>query len=119
MHKISVQTADWYNRLFDENENPEAAFRFIKDCGFDSVDYNLDHTMPPFAELSKGIRNDYFDAPVEEVVARYEKVKAAAEKVGVSFAQAHAPFPMNVDSQPEHPPVYQKTGQPCVLLAHS
>lgn len=99
MHKLSVQTADWLNVLFDEM-NPEEGFRFIKDCGFEGVDFNLDHTLPSDL-LKAGKRNDYFDAPVEEILERYRPVKEAAEKVGISIVQAHAPFPLYHEDNPE------------------
>lgn len=99
MHKLSIQSADWLNILFDEM-CPEEGFRFIKDCGFEGIDYNLDHVIPG-SLLKEGKHNGFFDAPVEEILERYRPVKEAAEKVGISIVQAHAPFPLHHEDNPE------------------
>lgn len=99
MHRISVQTADWLNILFDEFD-PEEGFRFIKSCGFEGVDFNLDHTLTSDL-LKEGKRNDFFDAPLEEVLERFRPVKEASEKVGLPIVQAHAPFPLYHPDVPE------------------
>ena len=36
----SMQTGVWY-KANGGDENPEQAFAFIRDCGFDAVDFNL------------------------------------------------------------------------------
>ena len=82
MHKLSVQTADWLNILFDEM-NPEEGFRFIKNCGFEGVDFNLDHVLPSDL-LKAGKHNDFFDAPVGQGVAKVKEATELLKKIGLS-----------------------------------
>lgn len=96
--KVSVQTGDWYDELFGGDAGADEAFAFIRSCGFDTVDYNIDHTLPG-NKINDGTLNDYYDASVEELLERYRPVKEALEKNGVSLGQAHAPFPMYVDGR--------------------
>ncbi len=90
MLEISVQTACWWNE-----SDPEGSFRFIKECGFEAVDYNIDNHLPA-ACIPKGELTPFFDQSVEELLAYYAPIKAAAEKYGIRFAQMHGPFPMFV-----------------------
>lgn len=98
MHRLSVQSADWMNVLF-QDKSPDEAFQFIKDCGFEGLDLNLDHTVPGKL-LKAGKRNDFFDAPVEEIIQRFRQVKAASDKVSMPIVQAHAPFPLYHEDNP-------------------
>ena len=89
MLKISVQSAVWYDR-----KNPDASFEFIRSCGFEAVDFNIDHYLPVrTAMASDTLPSSIFDKSTEEVLEEFAPLKAAAEKHGVSFAQMHAPFP--------------------------
>lgn len=101
MHKISVQTGDWYDELFGGDENPDKAFVFIKNCGFDAVDYNLDHTLSK-EQIARRERAAFFDRTPEQLLEYYRPVKTAAEKAGIAFAQAHAPFPLYVEGDPAY-----------------
>lgn len=96
MNRLSVQTGGWYEELFHGDENAEAAFRFIKNCGFDAVDYNLDvkHTIPKIRACE---RNPLFEKPREEILRHYQSVKEGAEKAGIVFGQAHAPLLLHVE----------------------
>ncbi|MBO5868536.1 MAG: hypothetical protein J6Q54_06495 [Oscillospiraceae bacterium] len=98
----SMQTGVWY-KAFGGDQNPEAAFAFIKDCGFEAVDFNLGDRIP-----SKNIRlgdlGEFYDQELEAILEYYRPVKAAADKAGIAFAQAHGPYPMSVDEYPHvHP----------------
>ena len=98
----SMQTGRWY-KTFGGDENPEAAFAFIKDCGFEAVDFDLGmhiHT----SKIRVGDVGTFYDADVETLLAYYRPVKAAADKAGIAFAQAHGPFPLVV---PEFPEVHE------------
>ena len=90
MLEISVQTACWLNE-----SDPDASFRFIKECGFEAVDYNIDNHLPADC-IPKGELTTFFDQSVEELIAYYTPIKAAADKYGIRFAQMHGPFPMFV-----------------------
>lgn len=90
MLEVSVQSACWWN----END-PEWSFRFIRDCGFEGIDYSMDNHLIPDA-ICKGDFSGFFEQSVEELKEHYRPIKAAAEKYGVRFAQMHGPFPMRV-----------------------
>ena len=94
--KVSVQTGDWYDELFDGDKRVDEAFQFIKSCGFDTLDYNLDHTLTPPEIVSRTL-NTFYDADIEEILERYRPVKEAMERRGISLGQAHAPFPLHVE----------------------
>lgn len=97
---VSVQTGDWYDELFGGDKGAEQAFAFIKSCGIDTLDYNIDHTLPGDL-INSGKLNDFYDASVEELLEHYRPVKEAKERHGISFGQAHAPFPVYVDGREE------------------
>ena len=90
MLEISVQTACWWNE-----SDPEGSFRFIKERGFEAVDYNIDNHLPADC-IPKGELTTFFDRSVEELIEYYRPIKAAADKYGIRFAQMHGPFPMFV-----------------------
>lgn len=90
MLEISVQTACWWNE-----SDPEGSFRFIKERGFEAVDYNMDNHLPA-DRIPKGDLTTFFDQSVEELIEYYRPIKAAADKYGIRFAQMHGPFPMFV-----------------------
>ena len=98
----SMQTGVWYN-AYGGDANPEPAFAFIRDCGFDAVDFNLNSHIPT-GEVRKGNVHGFYDAPVEELLDYYRPVKAAADKAGIAIAQTHGPYPMSV---PEFPEVHE------------
>ena len=92
---ICVQTGDWYDELFGGDKGADEAFRFIKSCGIDTLDYNIDHTLPG-GLIRKGEHNDFYDADIAALLEYYRPIKEAADKNGVRFGQAHAPFPLYV-----------------------
>ena len=94
--KISIQTGGWYNDLFDGDERVDEAFRFIRKYDFDTLDYNINNTLP-YGEILSGNINTFYDADIEELLERYRPVKEAMIRYGISFGQAHAPFPMYIE----------------------
>lgn len=100
MNILSVQSANWYDILFGDG-NAEAAFRFIKDCGFDAVDHSLEHGLT-MQKIQAREKAPFFDRSREAIVASHRAVKEAAEKTGVTFGQAHAPFPSYVEGDPDY-----------------
>ena len=101
MHVVSIQTADWYDILFNGDENSQAAFQFIKDCGFAAVDHNLDHTLS-VKQIEARERPALFEKTRAEILEEHRHLKEAAEKTGVAIGQAHAPFPTYVEGDPEY-----------------
>ena len=89
MLKIGSQTAGWYNV-----NDPDGSFAFIKSCGFDAVDFNIDGFIPVNDMAKKqehGPYQSFFDKSVEELIAYFTPMKAAAEKHGITFCQMHGP----------------------------
>lgn len=95
----SMQTGVWY-KTFGGDKNPEAAFSFIRECGFEAVDFDLGMHIPT-GEVRKGNVHGFYDGDVETLLDYYRPIKAAADKCGIIFGQAHGPFPMNVEGHPE------------------
>ncbi len=88
MIKIGVQSAGWYN-----HEKATESFEYIKSCGFDAIDYNIDLYMSTGKLAKEGIYPTVFDKPTEEVLEFFKPLKEASEATGVSVSQMHAPFP--------------------------
>lgn len=89
MLKVGVQSAGWYDR-----NDPLKSFEYIKECGFESIDFNIDHYMSTGKLAKEGIYPTIFDQPVEEILAFFTPLKEASEKTGVAIGQMHAPFPV-------------------------
>ena len=89
MLKVGVQSAGWYDR-----NDPLRSFEYIKECGFDSIDFNIDHYMNTGKLAKEGIYPTLFDQPIEEILAFFTPLKEASEKTGVAIGQMHAPFPV-------------------------
>ena len=90
MRKIGVQTAPVLDKL-----GIDRGFRVIHEAGFDCVDFNIDHCMPG-SEIVKGEFSGFFDQSIDQILEATRPYKEAAERYGVSFGQAHAPFPTYV-----------------------
>ncbi len=88
MLKIGVQSAGWYNHA-----EALKSFEFIKECGFEAVDYNIDHYLSPSKLVKEGIYPTLFDSSVEEILEYFRPLKEASEQTGVIISQMHAPFP--------------------------
>ena len=50
MLKVGVQSAGWYNK-----NDPLGSFEYIKECGFESIDFNIDHYMSTGKLVKEGI----------------------------------------------------------------
>ena len=95
--RIGVQTGDWFDDLFGL-ENADAAFAFIKSCGFDDLDFNIDTQLPGKA-IRSGELTSFFDASEEELFAYYRPLKEASEAHNIHINQMHGPFPMRVEGR--------------------
>ena len=100
MNQLSIQSAGWYGVLFGDAK-AEEAFAFIKSCGFDAVDHNLDSALTQ-NQIKNRERSPFFAQPREKILEYYRPIKKAAEKAGVAFGQAHAPFPLYVEGDPDY-----------------
>ena len=89
---ISTQTSGWLNPLFGEARITEA-FEFIKECGFEALDYNLDTKLIP-AQINKSDKGTFYTKSIDEILEYYVPIKEALTKSGLVMGQAHAPFPL-------------------------
>ncbi len=94
-HLVSIQSAGWYDEADDEK-----SMKYAKECGIEAIDYNIDHVLNVWDYL-KGKKFPFCDKPLDEFVAHYAPLKAAAEKYGVAFSQMHAPFPVWIEGNKE------------------
>lgn len=89
MLRVGVQSAGWYNK-----NKPLESFQYIKSCGFECVDYNVDNDLYAPRLAKEGIYPTVFDKPMDEFIESYKPLKEASEATGVAVAQMHAPFPV-------------------------
>jgi len=90
---LSVQTAPILDTFGIED-----GFRMIAQAGFDGVDFNIDHALPG-GKIRANDCSGFFDQTDEAMIEAVRPYKEAAEKYGVKFLQAHAPFPTLVKEQ--------------------
>lgn len=95
MLKVSIQSAPWYRE-----DAPEESIKFIHECGFEGIDYNIDLHLRPDA-IQKGDMTGFFSQTTEDILRYYEPLKAALKKYGVEVVQMHAPFPIYMDGLDE------------------
>jgi len=93
--KISVQTGGWYDAMFNNGGKEDEAIAYIKNCGFDSLDFNIDQMLPG-KEIRSGELTEFFSKSVDELLSFYQPLKKACEKYDVTIDQMHAPFPLYV-----------------------
>lgn len=89
MLKVGVQSAGWY----DKNE-PMKSFEYIKSCGFEATDFNIDHYLNTGKLDKEGLMPTFFDRSTEEILEFFTPLKEASEATGVAITQMHAPFPV-------------------------
>ncbi len=89
MLKVGVQSSGWYNE-----KDPMGSLAYIKSCGFEAIDFNIDHYMKPGKMVKEGIYPTIFDEPTERVLEFFVPLKEASERTGVTICQMHAPFPV-------------------------
>ncbi len=111
---ISVQTSGWLNPMGGE-ANADNAFKFIKDCGFEAVDYNID-THLGWAMINKSEKGDFYTKSLEELLEYYAPAKEAMQKNGIAGAQAHAPFPLFRRTDAEYSEFLMETMEKCVAI---
>lgn len=80
--EISVQTAKWINE-----EKPAESMRYIKECGFDGVDFNINSRFRATFDEEK--MTSFFDKSIPELIKEYTPLKEAAKENGITFCQSH------------------------------
>lgn len=116
--KISVHTGDWYDALFGSIERIDEALEFIRTCGFDTLEYSIDRTLPA-KNILDGTLTTFYDADIEELLERYRPMKEAMKRHGVSLGQAHAPFPLYVEGADDvNDYLIQMVEKECAILQY-
>ena len=88
MNKVGVQSEGWYH-----DSDPLASLAYIKSCGFDAIDFNINRYVSTPRLAEEGLYPNLFDRSREELIAYFTPLKQAAEQTGVSISQMHAPYP--------------------------
>ncbi len=88
--KLSVQTSPILDVF-----GIDKGFGMIADAGFDSVDFNIDHTLPGSA-IHAHKTDGFYSQTDAQMLAALKPYADALKAHGVSVAQAHAPFPSYV-----------------------
>ena len=79
---VGIESAVWY-----DPGRPEDSIRLIKECGFESIDFDFDKM---FSEtFDKEGLTSFYDMSLEELLDYYKPLKAAAEEYGITFGQSH------------------------------
>ena len=85
--EIGVQSGNWY-----DESRPVESIRFIKECGFEGVDYNINNVFN--ATFDKEKLTSFFDKSLEELYTYYKPLKDVLITEGIALSQFHGLFPM-------------------------
>lgn len=85
--EVGIQSGDWYNEA-----NPEESMCFIKECGFEAIDYDIHNVFDETFDEEK--LTSFFDKSIEELLVYYESMKRAIKGNGISISQFHGVFPI-------------------------
>ena len=111
--KISVQGSGYFDW-----KDPDSSFKFISECGFDAVDFNIDNLLSvPGITKAESI-SSFFDKSDEEIIEFFRPIKEAAEKYGISFVQMHAPFPVWVKDRPDVTEYVRMANEKCFMVCN-
>ena len=91
--KISVQTQGWYRKLFGGEVGANAALQFIKECGFDTLDYNFNDMFSVNLDGKETIKA-FCHRCLDDLLECYRPLKEAMKYHEVVLGQAHASFPL-------------------------
>ncbi len=89
---VSVQTGGWYDET-----NPEESMKYIKECGFEGVDYNIDSLFKTTFDPDN--LTSFFDKDMEQLYEYFTPLKKVSEKYEIAIAQAHSLFPIYYHGQ--------------------
>ncbi|MBO4299073.1 MAG: sugar phosphate isomerase/epimerase [Clostridia bacterium] len=113
MLKIGGMTAVLLDRLgIDET------FRLLGECGFDFIDFScnaLDHSLMNLVEKPDPLAGVY-DLPFERIGPLLAPYKEAASRHGLTFGQAHAPYPLYWPGNDARNEYLRQALQKCVAL---
>lgn len=89
---VGIESAAWY-----DSNKMEESIRFIKECGFESVDFDFDNIFR--RTVDKENLTSFYDMSVEELLEYYKPLKAAAEECKITFGQSHGICAMHYHGQ--------------------
>lgn len=92
--EVGVQSGNWY-----DESRPEESIRFIKECGFEAIDYNINNLYD--STFDKATLTSFFDKSLDEIFEYYKPLKNAATENDISIAQLHGLFPMYFPGEDE------------------
>lgn len=93
-HRISVQTAKWF-----VEDKPAESMKFIKECGFEAVDYNINSLFRMTFDEEK--LTSIFDKSIEELYEYYKPMKTALLENDIEVGQAHGILVIYRKGEPE------------------
>ena len=111
--KISVQGSGYFDW-----KDPEASFKFISECGFDAVDFNIDNLLSVPGITKAEEISSFFDKSDEEIIEYFRPIKEAAEKYGISFVQMHSPFPVWVKDRHDVTEYVRMANEKCLMVCN-
>ena len=76
---LSCQTLGWYHSIFDGEKNVDAALKFIRNCGFDGIDYHFEGVYT-ITQINNGSRSAIFDQTTTDLLAYYMPLKKARSR---------------------------------------
>ena len=77
-----MQIAKWF-----EEQKPVESMKYIKKCGFEGVDYNINSLFR--ATFDEEHLTSFFDKSIEKLKAYYKPLKDAAKENDITFCQSH------------------------------
>lgn len=94
--KISIESS-----FILEEYGAENFAKMIKEAGFAAIDWNIEREWPnPDIWQGKTDNHSIFDEPLEKMIEFYTPEAEVFKKYGLTFAQAHAPFPVIISDRP-------------------
>lgn len=94
--KISTQTGELFNECSNDYDYLYGCFKHLHDCGFEAIDYNMDHFLEG-SLIMKGEINDFWDKSLDELYEYFKPTKRAVKDSGLVFSQTHSSFPVYID----------------------
>lgn len=85
---IGVRSKWWY-----DEKNPDESIKFIKDCGFEAIDYGINGLFD--STFDEENLTSFFDKSLEELYAYFQPVKDALNKYDIAISQTHGIFKLH------------------------
>ena len=98
IYRISTQTGNLFNECSNDYEYLLGCFTHLHDCGFEAIDYNIDHFLDGTA-IVNGELNDFWDKSLDELYEYFTPTKNAVHDSGLVFSQTHASFPVYMEGK--------------------